>query len=817
MSTQNSDKIREAFRRWGYLQANLDNFGRLTPLTHAEVDGFSASETKQWRQIYCGSIGVEFMHIYLSDRVAWIAEQMERAPSAVDQKFILQRIQSAELFERFLHGRYVGVTRFSIEGIAALIPLLDSIVAHAADQGFEYIVFGMSHRARLAVMTYIAGAPLANIIACFEDVDPKSALGRGDVKYHKGATGTYQTANGKSVRIHLASNPSHLEAIDPVILGRVRAKQLRLKDETKGKVLAVLLHGDAAFAGQGICAETLNFSNIKGFDVGGVVHVIVNNLIGFTESPEEFQSTRYASDLAKRLPIPIFHVNGEDPDAVVRVGEMAVNYRATFASDVVIDLIGFRRHGHNEGDDPTLTQPLLYTKISKHPPLYVSYANRIGVSSDVLSATEEKILAHLASERDRGVSMTQQPSFSILPDYWKPFVGGWYDKTLEVSTNCSAERLLEITKRLTELPKDFNPHPKLKKGYELRREMGEGKKPIDWGMAETLAIGSLLWEGVPVRLTGQDTRRGTFSHRHAVLIDVKTGGEYTPLAHLHPKQAWFEIFDSILSEAAAVGFEYGFSRDFPEALVCWEAQFGDFVNGAQTIIDQFLSAGEDKWGLLSGLVLLLPHGFEGRGPEHSSARIERFLSLAGEDNIQVCYPSTAAQYFHLLRRQALRKWRKPLIVFTPKSLLRAASAQSPLSEFTNGSFETVIYEPERPEATRVLVCSGKISHELHAERAAQNDTNTAIIRLEQLYPLPEEELHRALKLYSSAKIITWVQEEPANMGALSYIRPHLERLAGNRNVSTVRRSQSASPATGSAKAHALEQEAVIKRAFATFS
>ncbi len=816
-SIMDKEQIATVFRRWGYLQAKLDSFGRLDPFAYPELDKMSGAEAAKWRALYCGPIGVEFMHMLSPERCLWIQERMESSPESVNQQFLFKRLLQCEVFERFLHSRYVGVTRFSSEGSASLIPLLDSILQQAGTLGFETVIIGMSHRARLAVMTYIVGTPTANIIACFEDVDPKSALGSGDVKYHKGATGLYQTPAGNSLKIHLSSNPSHLEAIDPVILGRVRAKQTRINDEGYGKVLAILLHGDAAFAGQGITAETLNFSALNGFSIGGTIHIIVNNLIGFTENPSAFQSSRYSTDVAKRLSVPIFHVNGEEPESVWRVGKMAIDYRAAFQADAVIDLVGFRRHGHNEGDDPSITQPVLYSKIAKVPPLYRLYGERIGIKEDEIKKIEEETTEYLNVERERGRTMTEQPVFATFPDYWKPYHGGFHTEVEEVETAVPAERLLEIAERLNTFPSNFSVHPKVKKVYEQRLEMAKGSKPIDWGMAEALSVGSLLWDGHPVRMTGQDTRRGTFSHRHAALIDSKNASEYLPLTNLHPKQGWFQIYDSMLSEAAAVGFEYGFSRDFPEALVCWEAQFGDFVNGAQVIIDQFIAAAEDKWGLLSGLVLLLPHGYEGRGPEHSSARIERFLQLAGEDNIQVCYPSTASQYFHLLRRQVLRKWRKPLIVFTPKSLLRAPSASSPLEEFTGGMFHPVLHAEDKPEATRLLLCSGKIAHELFSEQLARKDETTAIIRIEQLYPFPEPELSQALTFYPQATQMVWVQEEPSNMGALNYIRPRLMELAGNRKLSTVKRTESASPATGSGKAHAMEQERIVKLAFAKYS
>ncbi|MGH9791735.1 MAG: thiamine pyrophosphate-dependent enzyme, partial [Candidatus Acidiferrales bacterium] len=518
----------------------------------------------------------------------------------------------------------------------------------------------------LTVIVHTASRSAADVFGRFEDVDPRSVLGSGDVKYHLGATGEYESRAGKKIRIHLVSNPSHLEAVDPVTVGRTRAKQKRLGKHGHEGVFPIIMHGDAAFAGQGIWAETLNMAHLCGYSVGGTVHVIVNNLIGFTTTPGESHSSRFAADLAKRLPIPIFHVNAEDPDAVVRVARMALDYRYRFRNDVVIDLIGYRRHGHSEVDDPTITQPRLYAKIKDHPAAFESYAKQIGVDS---APIVKKLRAGFDAAWDEAKQLTKKPKLATTPEYWNAFFGGGHKPEYEVDTGITAEKLGEIGEGLTRYPGGFHIHPKVKRLLEDRLKMARGERPLDYGMAEAMAFGSLVIESVPVRLSGQDSRRGTFNQRHSVLIDTDTEEEYLPLAHLAQGQARAEMLNSPLSEAAAVGYEYGYSRDYPEALVLWEAQFGDFVNGAQIIIDQFLAAGEDKWGLLSGLVLLLPHGYEGQGPEHSSARIERFLQLSAECNMQVCQPSTAAQYFHLLRRQGLRKWRKPLIVFTPKGML----------------------------------------------------------------------------------------------------------------------------------------------------
>lgn len=814
--SMSEEKITDTFRRWGYLKSDLDSLDRLPPFKHSELEKvFNQSE--KLREAYCSKIGLEFMHLPFPERIEWLAEKMENGSFDIDQRFILKRILESETFEKFLHTRYVGSKRFSLEGSNALIPLLDTVIEVAAANGAEHIMLAMAHRGRLNVMHHIGGTLTETIIAAFEDVDPKSMLGRDDVKYHKGSTGIYKTRSGKEIFIELAPNPSHLEAINPVLLGRVKARQQRLADVDRNKVIGVILHGDAAFAGQGIAAETLNYETVPGFEVGGVINVVINNLIGFTAVPESLHSSRFATDIAKRLPIPIFHVNGESPDDVVKVANMATEYRSKFKSDVVIDMIAYRRFGHNEQDDPTITSPVLYRKISQKPLLFESYAEEIGVADEDIKQLLKGSNDLLEEGLRRGRQMKKQPAWLEIPNYWKPYVGGFYQESFEVDTAISKDTAETIGNRINKFPSGFTIHPKVGKVYEQRQKMSQGQSLIDWGMAENLAFGSLLIEGTPVRLIGQDCRRGTFSHRNSYLYDYENGKGYCPLANLSPNQAKFDIFDSVLSEAAAVGYEYGYTRDYPEALVLWEAQFGDFVNGAQIIIDQFIVAGEDKWNMLSGLVLLLPHGFEGAGPEHSSARLERFLQGAAEDNYQVCYPSNAAQYFHMLRRQVKRSWRKPLIVMTPKSLLRSPTASSPIDAFTNGKFKNIIaYQENYQQVDKLLLCSGKITHELIKERNTRQDSSIGIISVEQLYPIPESDLIAELKKYTNAKSIVWVQEEPANMGALQFIRPHLERIAGSKRVSSVRRSESASPATGSPKAHALEQEAIIKSAFAKF-
>jgi len=683
----------------------------------------------------------------------------------------------------------------------------------AGELGAGELVMGMSHRGRLNVMVQVAKRAPEEVFAGFEDVDPRSVLGSGDVKYHMGATGEYVTRGGARIHIHLASNPSHLEAVDPVTIGRTRAKQDRTGVDGTRKYLPLLVHGDGAFAGQGILAETLNYAEVPGFSVGGTVHVIVNNLIGFTTLSRELHSSRFAAQLARRQDIPIFHVNGEDVDAVVRVGRMALEYRYQFASDVIVDMIGYRRHGHSEVDDPTITQPLLYKMIKDHPPLWEIYSEDIGAAD--ARARVDAVRAEFEAAQKKAGHIRKKPTLRELPRYWDPYKGGRYKSQYDVKTGLSVEELAAVTERLTSYPAGFHIHPKMKKLLEQRAEMGLGKRAVDYGMAEALAFASLVKAGVPVRLSGQDTRRGTFNQRHSVLLDIENEQEYVPLQHIAEGQASCEIYNSTLSEAGVLGFEYGYSRDFPEALVLWEAQFGDFANVAQAIIDQFISAGEDKWGLLSGMVLLLPHGYEGQGPEHSSARIERFLQLAARDNFQICQPSNAAQYFHLLRRQALRVWRKPLVVFTPKSMLRHPDACSALADFTHQQFLAVLPDTEAIDARRVVLCSGKIGHELRVERKKRKDSSTAVVFVEQVYPFPDADLSAELARHPSARDIVWVQEEPANMGPLFYVLPRLRRIAGDRPVLTVKRSASASPATGSAKAHEVEQKTLVSLAFKT--
>ena len=806
------ERVFDAFRDWGYLEGDLDPLGFLRPRPHPSlrIDNEYAREA---RNIYCSTIGIEINHISDPERRRWIYERMESDPEPEDQQRILDLLIRADLFEQVLQQRYLGSKRFSLEGTTALIPLVDEILETAAQRGAIELVMGMSHRGRLNVIAHVARRAPEELFAGFEDVDPRSVLGSGDVKYHMGATGEYVTRSGRKVHIHLVSNPSHLEAVDPVTVGRTRAKQDRTGEGGREKYLPLLVHGDAAFAGQGILAETMNYADLRGYTVGGTIHVIVNNLLGFTTDYHEEHSTRFAACIARRQSIPIFHVNGEDVDSVVRVARMATEYRYRFGTDVVIDLIGYRRHGHSEVDDPTITQPILYRKIKEHPPLWEIYAEDSGAGDAQAKAAE--IRAELESAQKQSGNIKSKPLMRDLPKYWDAYFGGRFKPEYEVETGLSPEELADLTSRLTTYPENFHIHPKVKKLLEQRAEMGSGKRPVDYGMAEALAFASLVKNGIPVRLSGQDSRRGTFNQRHSVLIDVEDESEYVPLEHIAHGQARCEIYNSTLSEPGVLGFEYGYSRDYPEALVLWEAQFGDFANVAQAIVDQFISAGEAKWNLLSGLVMLLPHGYEGQGPEHSSARIERFIQLAAKDNIQIAQPSNAAQYFHLLRRQALRHWRKPLIVFTPKSMLRHPDASSPIEDFTHKSFLNVIPDTDVGEAERILICTGKIGHELRSERKKRKDTSTAIVFLEQLYPFPEKELIAELERHGTQGDIVWVQEEPANMGALFNMLTRLRRIAGERHVLSVKRSASATPATGSSKAHEVEQKTLLTLAFTT--
>ncbi len=812
-SNSERERVFSAYRQWGYLEGDLDPLGFLRPRETPEL-ALEGEYAREARAIYSSTIGVEINHIYAPERRRWIYEQMESDVFEVTeqaQQRILDLLIRADVFEQVMQQRYLGSKRFSLEGVTALIPLVDEVLDTAAQRGAIELVMGMSHRGRLNVIAHVAQRAAQEIFAGFEDVDPRSVLGSGDVKYHMGATGEYKTHSGGKVHIHLVSNPSHLEAVDPVTVGRTRAKQDRTGEGGREKYLPLLVHGDAAFAGQGILAETMNYADLPGYTVGGTIHVVVNNLLGFTTSYTEEHSTRFAACIARRQSIPIFHVNGEDVDAVVRVARIATEYRYKFGTDVVIDLIGYRRHGHSEIDDPTITQPLLYKRIKEHPPLWEIYADDIGATGAQAQAGAVK--AEFEAAQKQAGSIKQKPLMRELPRYWNNYFGGLYRPEYEVETGLSPEELSELTTRLTTYPDGFHIHPKVKKLLEQRAEMGAGKRPVDYGMAEALAFASLV-KAAPTSASADRTPAAALSTSATLSSSTsRTKTNSFPLENIAPGQARCEIYNSTLSEAGVLGFEYGYSRDYPESLVLWEAQFGDFVNVAQAIIDQFISAGEAKWNLLSGLVMLLPHGYEGQGPEHSSARIERFIQLAAKHNIQIAQPSNAAQYFHLLRRQALRHWRKPLVVFTPKSMLRHPDASSPIADFTHKNFLNVIPDTEVGEADRILICTGKIGHELQNERKKRKDSTTAIVFLEQLYPFPEAEVVAEFDRHGKNSDIVWVQEEPANMGALFNMLPRLKRVAGDRPVLSVKRSSGPSPATGSAKAHEVEQKTLLTLAF----
>ncbi|MBA2326215.1 MAG: multifunctional oxoglutarate decarboxylase/oxoglutarate dehydrogenase thiamine pyrophosphate-binding subunit/dihydrolipoyllysine-residue succinyltransferase subunit [Actinobacteria bacterium] len=838
------------YRVRGHLIANLDPLGRKDPDTHPELDinhyeltiwdldrefpvgGLAGQRVMKLRDIlgilrnaYARTIGVEYMHIQEPDQKAWIQERIEGVtwePTDEEKHRILERLNAAEAFERFLHTKYLGHKRFSLEGAESSVPMLDALLSAAADDGVAEAVLGMPHRGRLNILANVVGKSYGQIFREFEgELDPMSAQGSGDVKYHVGATGKHASPAGKELLVTLASNPSHLEAVDPVVEGMVRAKEDERGDQSRTQVLPVLLHGDAAFAGQGVVAETLNLSEVPGYDVGGTVHVVVNNQVGFTTAPEMGRSTVYATDVAKMVQAPIFHVNGDDPEACVRTIRLAFEFRQTFRKDVVVDMICYRRYGHNEADEPGFTQPRMYELIDAHPSPRTRYTDQLVRRGDMTMDEAEQVLEDFKNRLDTAFAETHpsappDPEQAAPPDAPRgPLPGGRSAAPVSVATSVAPTVLERIVDRLTSRPDDFAVHPKLERILQAHRVAFDSDQ-IDWALAETFAFGSLVLEGTPVRVAGQDTRRGTFSQRHGALVDTRTEAEYVPLAHLSDDQGPFMLYDSVLSEFAALGFEYGYSVENEEALVCWEAQFGDFMNGAQVIIDQFIVAAEDKWGQKSSLAMLLPHGFEGQGPEHSSARIERFLALCAEDNLRVVYPSTAAQYFHALRRQALATRRAPLICFTPKKYLRMAHTKSPIEAFTKGEFRYTLDDRatlDRDAVRRVVFCTGKVGHELMDTRDEMGAT-AAVVRVEQLYPWPEDDIVATLDRYPNAREVWWVQEEPANMGAWGYVRAKLERvLQGRDELRHVAREPSASPATGSATVHDREQAQLLTAAF----
>ena len=851
-------RVRElinAYRIRGHLIADLDPLHAMPVLYHPELDietygltiwdldrefvtgGLGGVERATLRQIldmlhrsYCGTIGVEYRHIQSLEQKRWLQERLEAPPEPVPvevKKQILWKLISAEQFERFLHTKYLGQKRFSLEGTETIIPLLDQLIEGAARRGVEDITIGMAHRGRLNVLANVIGRFCERIFVAFEgSVHPNFPADEGDVKYHQGATGVRETADGRQVRLTVSPNPSHLEAVDPVVEGMVRAKQDIAKDEQGlspeeawARYLPVLLHGDAAFAGQGVVMETLNLADLKGYRTGGTIHIIINNQIGFTTSPEAGRSTIYSTDVAKMTQLPIFHVNADDPEAAYRVLQIALDFRQKFHKDVVIDLVGFRRLGHNETDEPSYTQPLMYARVREHEGVRVKYARQL-IREGVI--TEEE-LQQLIEERVRRYEEVwarakEQVKLRPAPKELPPPVPE-EDGSTVIETPVSVEVVREIGHKIAVVPEGFHVNPKMVSQLTRRAKMSEGQAPIDWAFAEAVAFGSLVIEGMRVRLSGQDSGRGTFSQRHAVLYDTQTGEAWSPLAELRSPvnpTARFEVYDSSLSEEGVLGFEYGYSVVARDALVMWEAQFGDFANGAQIMIDQFIASGQDKWQQTSRLTLLLPHGYEWQGPEHSSARLERFLQLCAENNMTVCYPTTPAQYFHLLRRQVKQEAARPLVVMTPKSLLRLPAASSTLDQLTSGGFQPVLDDPEVKDASRVhrvIFCSGKVYYDLSEARKRSEDVRIAIVRLEQLYPFPESALRAVIARYERAREFLWVQEEPKNMGGWTFVQPRIEALLPDgARLRYVGRAPSASPATGSYTIHELEQRKLVDEA-----
>jgi 2-oxoglutarate dehydrogenase E1 component len=813
---------------------DLDYFG-LTP-ADLDTEFFTGSRTEavpkrmklrdiltQLQYIYAGNVGAEFAHVSDSEERLWLQDEfqdgrLKQRFSTEEQRNILWQLTAAEGLERYLHTKYVGQKRFSLEGADAFIPLLDDLIQNSGAVGIEEVVIGMAHRGRLNVLVNLLGKSPAALFSEFEGAyDPGRLKGSGDVKYHKGFSADLRTAHG-NVHTVLAFNPSHLEVVDPVVEGSVRARQERRGDERAARVLPLLVHGDAAFAGQGVVMETLQLSQARGFFTGGTLHVIINNQVGFTTSePADLRSTIYCSDVAKMLEVPIFHVNADDPEAVVFVARLALKYRMRFRKDVVIDLVCYRRHGHNEADEPAATQPGMYRVIRQHPTARRLYADRLSAAGMLADADAEAMLEQYRSGLDEGRPQARASLGMIGNKYtvdWSAYVQ--VDWTERVPTGVELARLRALGERITSYPQGFSLHPRVAQLIANRRKMLQGEEPLDWGCAETLAYATLVEDGFGVRLTGQDSGRGTFFHRHAVLHDQNTDATWIPLQHLAAAQPRVQVVDSVLSEEAVMGFEYGYATTEPNSLVVWEAQYGDFANGAQVIIDQFISSGEAKWERFCGLVLFLPHGYEGAGPEHSSARLERFLQLCAENNMQVCVPSTPAQMFHMLRRQMRQSFRKPLIVMAPKSLLRHELSVSSLEDLSGGGFARVIGEVDdvpAQQVQRIVFCSGKVYFDLLKGRRTEGLRDVALVRIEQLYPFPSEEYQAMLNRYPNAREVVWCQEEPQNQGAWYQIRHRLQELVmGRRPVLYAGRGPAAAPATGIAKIHEIEQQTVVAAA-----
>ena len=839
----------QAYRQMGHLVARLDPLGHnrqdlplldLIEFGLAEEDlektvgtgGFLGSTDgtlkgllSKLKTTYCRSIGVEYMDIPDKDQRDWLQERIEPCLNRPDlsagaARRVLARLIAAEQFEHFLHTRYLGQKRFSLEGAESMVPLLDELVDTGSRLGVEEMVMGMAHRGRLNVLAHILHKPYEEIIAEFEGADRTDRDDdEGDVKYHQGYSCDHVTDAGRKVHLSLSFNPSHLELVDPVIEGIVHAKQAYLHDDEGERVVPVIVHGEAAFTGQGIVSETLNLSELEGYRTGGTIHVIINNQLGYTATAGETRFTPYPTDVAKEIQAPVFHVNADDPEAVVHAARVAMEFRHRFKVDVFIDLWCYRRHGHNEADDPTLTQPLMYKEIAGHPTIRHLYSFQLIAQNKISREEADDIRARIRTRLDEAQEIARR--LQVQPDT-SPFGGVWQGLTWapddwSAQSAVDARTLKRIVDRATQVPEGFSLHRTIQRMAEARRAMAAGRAPVDWGCGEVMAFGSLLREGVPVRLTGQDAQRGTFAHRHAVWHDTETGEQHIPLQCLEKGQGDFVVINTMLSELAVLGFEYGISSADPKRLVLWEAQFGDFVNGAQMIIDQYLSSGEAKWQRMSGMVLLLPHGYEGMGPEHSSARVERFLQLCAKSNMQVACPTTPAQYFHVLRRQMHRNFRKPLVLMTPKSLLRHEQCVSELGEFSSGTFRRIIDDAEvaDPAAVgRVVLCTGKVYYDLAAARSEEKGGNeVAVVRVEELYPFPAAELQAAFGRYTAAKQFYWVQEESQNMGAWDFVQPLIEKLLPpHGELSYLGRDEAASPATGSGHLHGTEQREIVKQA-----
>ncbi len=837
-----------AYRRVGHLQANIDplgmNKGLYSPMLELSYYGLTPQDLQRnfntgtfsglnkasgslndiyqrLRRIYCGTIGFEFMHINRSEEIEWIRDRIEQVwaafkPTDDEKRHILERLVVADGLEKYLGNKYVGQKRFSLEGGDTLIPMLDAVVNRSSQVGVKEAIIGMAHRGRLNVLANIVGKDPKDIFAAFEGTGISTSHS-GDVKYHLGCSSNIKTKYGL-VHIALAFNPSHLEIVSPVAQGSVRARQRRRRDTEQKQVLPIQIHGDAAFAGQGVVMETFNMSQARWFMVGGSIHIVINNQVGFTTSnPQDARSTTYCTDVAKMVEAPILHVNANDPEAVYFAALFVMDYRNAFKKDVVIDLVCYRRHGHNEADEPSATQPVMYQVIKAMQPAYLLYQEKLVAEGLIKEEAVKKLTDDYRKALDEGKTIVDVKNDSVSYEFavnWNLFIGKEW--TVKASTAVPLKQIKEFAKKIEHLPEGFVLQAQVKKGLEAHKKMTAGEIPINWGYAEIMAYATLLDEGYPIRLCGQDSARGTFAHRHAILHDQKTDEIYIPLSHISPKQAQINVVDSLLSEEAVLAFEYGYATAEPNFLVIWEAQFGDFANGAQVVIDQFISSGEQKWGRYCGLVMLLPHGYEGQGPEHSSARLERYLQLCAQDNMQVCVPSTPAQIFHLLRRQMVRPYRKPLIVMSPKSLLRHPLATSRLNELSEGEFQLVIPEMDKMDSKKVdrlIICSGRVYYEILEQRREKKLNNVAIIRLEQLYPFPEEAFKKALLPYHHVKNIIWCQEEPQNQGAWIAMQPYfVNALTKGQTLQYAGRASSASPAVGYHSVHEKQQNELVAQA-----